>query len=492
MRSDIYVIFGIGKAGQELLKIFPRPVKYIVDNNPDKWGTVYNGVEVYSPEKLLEEDKEDLHIFIASMYFGQIKNQLDNMGFREEEHYINACLYYDVFRNFSSLLDILGLFAKESYKTFAINNNFIKFERKLLFITNKNNYKSETARFIKKYLVEFFKIKIVECTENTFSKNNIVLLRNEYKKLGYSKVLYWGTNIEIIEFIKEHFENYYILDSEVQINDKTQYVDALYSILNQLGFDFKKVSVIVPNYNYGIYLERRIKSIIEQQYPIYEILFLDDASKDDSTIIAECLLNDNLGLTQFLINKTNSGSAFKQWAKGIEAAHGNYIWMAEADDYASLYMLNNLIVPFSEDADIALSYCDSMVVDEKGNWQTNYSQINAQFAPRYLDDGIYDAKYFIENYLTKSNSIPNASAVLMNKSKIKPEFLEWIQEFKGCGDWYFYILLLTDGKIAYNSMPMNFFRRHSQSVTLNSSSLRNELELKKIRELIDAVCNENT
>ena len=38
---------------------------------------------------------------------------------------------------------------------------------------------------------------------------------------------------------------------------------------------------------------------------------------------------------RFLLNETRSGSAFKQWKKGLEEARGEYIWFAESDDYAS-------------------------------------------------------------------------------------------------------------------------------------------------------------
>ena len=48
----------------------------------------------------------------------------------------------------------------------------------------------------------------------------------------------------------------------------------------------KKVSVVVPNYNYGRYIKKRIDSILKQTYPIYELIVLDDASTDDS--IAKC------------------------------------------------------------------------------------------------------------------------------------------------------------------------------------------------------------
>lgn len=506
MESNIYVIFGIGKAGQELISVFPLQVAYIIDNDSTKWGSVYDGIEICSPERLLQDNKEKLHIFIASMYFEQIKSQLNNMGFNEGVNYSNASQYYGVFRSISaflnsanfinndikstdSLVDLLNLFSKECHKTFELNSNLIKGnERKVLFIIDKDNYTAETTNIIRQYFTEFFKIKIINYLEEIIDNDAIVLLSKKYKKLGYSKVLYLGRNSGKAKLIEKYFDSCCILNKEISISDKIQYIDFMYQIVNQLGFNFKKVSVVVPNYNYEQYLDKRLTTILEQQYPIYEIIFLDDASKDNSVMFGEYLLERNLGITKFIINETNSGSVFKQWAKGIEQSHGEHLWIAEADDYASLCMLNSLMIPFLEDEDVVLSYCDSMIVDETENWQANYSQINEQFTQEYLNTGIYDGRYFIENYLKECNSIPNASAVLINRNKIKPEYLDRINDFKSCGDWYFYVLLIAGGKAAYNSTPMNFFRRHSQSVTISSNRQQIAQERNEIMQFVNSIC----
>ena len=48
-----------------------------------------------------------------------------------------------------------------------------------------------------------------------------------------------------------------------------------------------KISIIVPNYNYAHFLDKRIESILKQTYNDYEIILLDDASTDDSVKVLE-------------------------------------------------------------------------------------------------------------------------------------------------------------------------------------------------------------
>ena len=78
----------------------------------------------------------------------------------------------------------------------------------------------------------------------------------------------------------------------------------------------KKVSVIVPNYNYEDYIEERIDSIVRQTYPIYELIVLDDKSTDNSVkVIKEKLDTIKDIKTKLIVNDKNSGCVFKQWNK---------------------------------------------------------------------------------------------------------------------------------------------------------------------------------
>ena len=101
-----------------------------------------------------------------------------------------------------------------------------------------------------------------------------------------------------------------------------------------MGNNNPLVSVIVPNYCHSMYLDERILSILNQTYNNFELIILDDCSPDNGaskSVIEK--YRDNSHISQIIFNEKNSGSTFKQWEKGINLAKGEFIWIAESDDY---------------------------------------------------------------------------------------------------------------------------------------------------------------
>lgn len=96
-----------------------------------------------------------------------------------------------------------------------------------------------------------------------------------------------------------------------------------------------KVSVIIPNYNHAQYLEERIQSVLSQTYTDFELIVLDDCSSDNSVeIIRNMSFAGKRDNVRFYFNETNSGNTYMQWKKGISLAKGDYIWIAESDDFS--------------------------------------------------------------------------------------------------------------------------------------------------------------
>jgi glycosyltransferase involved in cell wall biosynthesis len=232
-----------------------------------------------------------------------------------------------------------------------------------------------------------------------------------------------------------------------------------------------KVSVIVPNYNHAPYLDQRIRSIVSQTYQDFELIYLDDASTDNSNEIFHEFSNDFR--IKAIFNDVNSGSPFKQWNKGISVSEGEYIWIAESDDFASPNFLEKLVPVLDEHHNVGIAYCQSCLVDENNKIiSQNFLECTSDLDPeRWKKNFINNGKSECKNYLAASNTIPNASAVLFRKSLYIDNVSNKNENFRIAGDWFTWAKILLYSDIYYFSESMNYFRFCQGSVSRNINSV---------------------
>lgn len=101
-----------------------------------------------------------------------------------------------------------------------------------------------------------------------------------------------------------------------------------------------KVSVIVPVYNAESYLQRCIDSILNQTYTEFEIILINDGSKDNSGKICDEYAQKDTRIK--VIHQKNSGVS-KSRNVGLQAASGDYILFVDSDDYISPDMIEKLV-----------------------------------------------------------------------------------------------------------------------------------------------------
>lgn len=226
----------------------------------------------------------------------------------------------------------------------------------------------------------------------------------------------------------------------------------------------QRVSVIIPNFNHGAFLRQRIDSVLSQDLLPFEIIVLDDASTDDSREII-----DQYGdkITRVIYNKTNSGSPFHQWSKGISAATGDWIWIAESDDYSNPHFLSTLLKDVSEKAGIV--YAQTYDVQD-GEIIVDRVKTTSMFAPNIWEkDFQIDGMEFCKKYLTVKNVVPNASAVVFRKALSESIISDEMRQMRMCGDWLFWAKLIAKTEIAFKAQHLNYFRFHADTSRAHNS-----------------------
>ena len=114
-----------------------------------------------------------------------------------------------------------------------------------------------------------------------------------------------------------------------------------------------KISVIVPVYNTEQYLHRCIDSILAQTYTDFELLLIDDGSKDNSGKICNEYAAKDSRVRVF--HKENGGVSSARNI-GLDNAKGGWISFVDSDDWISTEYLENLFNAVDNTVDLVVAY----------------------------------------------------------------------------------------------------------------------------------------
>lgn len=209
------------------------------------------------------------------------------------------------------------------------------------------------------------------------------------------------------------------------------------------------VSIIMPVYNKEKYLEKSIKSILNQTYKNFELIIINDGSTDNSSCICHKFAQEDSRIK--VIDIENNGVSNARNI-GIKNANGQYIQFIDADDYITNNMLENLV-------NLARIYNPDVIVNgiekvnEKNefigkivpifNGMTNIDKFMESFAKVQKQTGIYG---YVHNKFIRKSIIDNNN-LLFDKNIWLAEDLDFcldlyrnISSIYFCKDIYYYYL----------------------------------------------------
>ncbi|MCA9084229.1 MAG: glycosyltransferase family 2 protein [Planctomycetaceae bacterium] len=234
-----------------------------------------------------------------------------------------------------------------------------------------------------------------------------------------------------------------------------------------------RISVIVPSYNHRRFLPERIDTILNQTRQDFELILLDDASQDGS---AEYLqeVSERSG-ARFIPNLQNTGSPFAQWNRGLSAAKGEFVWIAESDDVADPGFLEALVRILESDDNIGIVFCRSRRIDENGQCVPE--------TPSSMDDELrHDFRIVrcdaVRTHLYTGNTIVSASAVVFRR-RIYNAAGPADASFRLSGDWLQWSRMLLISDLSYIAEPLSGTRIHTNT-RRHSTSTSGTLELESL------------
>lgn len=142
-----------------------------------------------------------------------------------------------------------------------------------------------------------------------------------------------------------------------------------------------KFSVIIPCYNAASTIERALDSLTLQAFSDWEVICIDDCSKDNTADVIKSYSDKHKeALITLLRNEKNSGPGVSR-NKGIALARGRYLLFLDADDYYDLSTFRVLDGSIQEsDADIVFYGCNQVV----GNTIRKRPMVPRNDIPEYM------------------------------------------------------------------------------------------------------------
>ena len=207
------------------------------------------------------------------------------------------------------------------------------------------------------------------------------------------------------------------------------------------------VSIITPMYNAEKYVGQTINSVLSQTYENWEMLIVNDGSKDNCPqIVEKYVKNDN---RIQLINQPNAGSAAAR-NNALRRAKGQYICFLDTDDLWDSNFLEKQI-NFLKEKNAALVFSSYRRIDEKGE-----KKLNPFIVPKtvtYTDllktcsisclTALYDKKQIGEQYFKEE------------LKSLRDDFVFWLQALKKVKKAYGNTEILASYRVFANSTTGN-------------------------------------
>lgn len=209
-----------------------------------------------------------------------------------------------------------------------------------------------------------------------------------------------------------------------------------------------KFSVIIPLYNKASYVAKAIKSVLSQSIDDYDLVILDDGSKDDSFAVASKAIegHDNCRL----FHQDNAGVSLTR-NHAVAMSHGEYLCFLDADDWWDPSFLEEMSKLIE-------------ALPEAGIYGTNYTIVNeTQRKTRVANIGV--EKDFEKGYINycqvyaKTLTMPLWTGAVCMPRKVFNEFGGFPKGIKLGEDFMLWIRIALKYKVAFLNKPLAYYNQ---------------------------------
>jgi glycosyltransferase involved in cell wall biosynthesis len=238
------------------------------------------------------------------------------------------------------------------------------------------------------------------------------------------------------------------------------------TILSETNKAQKKVSVIIPTFNRAEFLNRAVKSIIDQEYKNLEILIVDDRSNDDTEAVVKDLIGRYPHI-KYCVNRRSKGPSGAR-NTGIIESSGEYLAFLDSDDVWLPKHLSEGVRFLDQHPEIDVLFGNFKVVrlDSGEHLFDFFDQHDSLFSLEF--ERISDHVRIIHGNLFKllvQDSFFHFGSSIVRKSLTKGVLLDESISFAEDRDYAIRLFKEANATFAYREDPVFILHRHDSSLT---------------------------
>jgi glycosyltransferase involved in cell wall biosynthesis len=218
-----------------------------------------------------------------------------------------------------------------------------------------------------------------------------------------------------------------------------------------------RVSVLMPAYDAGRYVDEAVASLVEQSYPEWELVAIDDGSSDNTRAVLLSWAERDRRI-RFYRNDQNLGIGMTR-QRALSLAHGEYAAVLDADDIALPGWLSTRVAFLDRHPEIAAATGPRIIVDECSK------RIRVTRETKMVE--VLSWQMLFGNPICHPSTLFRISAAKMIGGYSKLPCIE---------DWDFSARLSKVGQIAQVDPPLMMYRVHPTSTSGSLGSSRGFLE----------------
>jgi GT2 family glycosyltransferase len=218
-----------------------------------------------------------------------------------------------------------------------------------------------------------------------------------------------------------------------------------------------KIDVVVPCYNYGRFLKACVESVLTQSVSDVRVLIIDDASIDDSALVAQRLAAADPRIS-LRIHSKNQGH-IKTYNEGIDWAESEYFLLLSADDLLLPGALQRAAKIMDENSDVVLAHGNCIVWNDKLPLPDRTERQSDKWERQDL----------IKEICTLGDTVVyDATAIV--RTSVQKKIGGYLESLPHCADLTMWLRFAVHGAVAYIPATQAVYRKHATAMTLSYCS----------------------